>query len=639
MKIKMLDAENFLSFKKLEYVFPESGLVFIGGKKIDSYISSSNGAGKSAFIEALCWGLFGNTIRNAGADDVVNRDKGENCYVSILFEDDSGQEYLVYRSRKDSNHGNNLTLFKGNDELSFSGMKETQEQIDRVLGMNWQVFSSAVVFGEKAQRFSQATDKEKKEIFEDILALYSYSEAQAEVKKTLKDILSDYYGCESDLKSKNELKDSIEDELDELQEKLEQAKEEGKKADSEIKKLQTEIKKWNDEKNVVEKELKNLENDTKDLLEDKNDIHAEIQKLEKDKIKDLEEAENSLKTAQLELKGIDSDINRIGMAIKDLVNLDEGSFCPTCGRKVTEKSVEDVKKRYKEDLKPLLLKQKKWNEEVVKFNKEKEDKKVKWDKKIDELIKAEDELLDAVEDFEKEKKGFEDKIRRFEDDIKDNKREIKGLEDKKDLAEGYAQEAIDKKKEGLKKVENGIKDIKKAMKKLEIDIPYYEFWVEGFGNKGIKSFLIDEVVPVLNNKVSEFASALMDDSVQVQFDTQSKLKSGEYREKFDVKMVVGDEEINYSSFSAGEKRKIDVAILLALQNLIFQRSASGCNLVVFDEVFDALDRVGIERVVNLLSEESKEKSIFVISHIQELQDYFDKVIIVKNKNGISELEA
>jgi len=78
--------------------------------------------------------------------------------------------------------------------------------------------------------------------------------------------------------------------------------------------------------------------------------------------------------------------------------------------------------------------------------------------------------------------------------------------------------------------------------------------------------------------------------------------------------------------------------LLALQNLIFARSASSSNLVIFDEVFDSLDRIGVERSINLLQEESKNKTIFVISHISDLESYFDNCIIVKNTNGVSSLE-
>jgi DNA repair exonuclease SbcCD ATPase subunit len=130
----------------------------------------------------------------------------------------------------------------------------------------------------------------------------------------------------------------------------------------------------------------------------------------------------------------------------------------------------------------------------------------------------------------------------------------------------------------------------------------------------------------------------LDDEIKISFDTESTLKSGETRDKFSVKILRGESLVDYAACSSGEKRRMDVAILLSLQSLIFERSASNSNLIVFDEVFDSLDTIGIERVVNLLSEEASEKAIFCVSHINELRDYFQNIIIVKKKDGISYLE-
>ena len=110
--------------------------------------------------------------------------------------------------------------------------------------------------------------------------------------------------------------------------------------------------------------------------------------------------------------------------------------------------------------------------------------------------------------------------------------------------------------------------------------------------------------------------------------------------KFNVKLFKSDgRQTKYKSYSSGEKGRIDSAILLALQSLVFERAGSCSNIVIFDEVFEHLDTVGIERAVNLLSEEAKDKAIFVVSHHNEFQDYFDNFITIRKKKGISVLEA
>ena len=60
---------------------------------------------------------------------------------------------------------------------------------------------------------------------------------------------------------------------------------------------------------------------------------------------------------------------------------------------------------------------------------------------------------------------------------------------------------------------------------------------------------------------------------------------------------------------------------------------------MFDEVFDALDETGVEQVIELLQELSKEKSsIFVISHNDHLKSYFTNIITVTKKDGFSTIE-
>jgi len=68
MKFLNLRAKNFMSFEELDFIFPQSGLYFVGGEIQDGGMSNSNGAGKSALFEALCYGLFGKTIRGIAAD-------------------------------------------------------------------------------------------------------------------------------------------------------------------------------------------------------------------------------------------------------------------------------------------------------------------------------------------------------------------------------------------------------------------------------------------------------------------------------------------------------------------------------------------------------------------------------------------
>ena len=187
MKFLSIQATNFFTFRELDYIFPERGLYFVGGKVLDSISSSSNGAGKSTIFEILCWGLYGFTDRGASKDGVVNREVNKNCFVEIIAEDDEGNNYIIRRYRKHEKWQNTLRFYKNDKEITASVVSKTQEAIDSALGMSWVVFNTAIVFGEKVKRFVEAGDVEKKEIFDEILMLHYYQQAQKAVNGDLKE--------------------------------------------------------------------------------------------------------------------------------------------------------------------------------------------------------------------------------------------------------------------------------------------------------------------------------------------------------------------------------------------------------------------------------------------------------------------
>ena len=86
---KDIEVSNFISFGDLpqKYKFNESGLALITGqnKDIKTLFDSSNGAGKSSFISALSWGLFGELDKKMKAGDVVNNINERDCMVRINF--------------------------------------------------------------------------------------------------------------------------------------------------------------------------------------------------------------------------------------------------------------------------------------------------------------------------------------------------------------------------------------------------------------------------------------------------------------------------------------------------------------------------------------------------------------------------
>ena len=97
--------------------------------------------------------------------------------------------------------------------------------------------------------------------------------------------------------------------------------------------------------------------------------------------------------------------------------------------------------------------------------------------------------------------------------------------------------------------------------------------------------------------------------------------------------------IQYISLSGGEKRKINLAVMLGLKDLLLLTDNSHVNLLFFDEVAENIDEEGVDGLHQLLQEIKKTKTIFIITHNKHLKTLLDsspRISITKEK-GISKI--
>jgi len=181
-----------------------------------------------------------------------------------------------------------------------------------------------------------------------------------------------------------------------------------------------------------------------------------------------------------------------------------------------------------------------------------------------------------------------------------------------------------------------VKDIADELKVLDKKMDDLEFWETGFGNKGIKSLMLDNVLPILNAEANKYIHHLMDD-IEIEFDTETETKGGETRDNFEVRVRSGDSH-GYHLASGGERRRIDFCISLALQSLLAS-TGSKSNIFILDEPFESVDESGIGELVDLLREYSRKQgvAVYCISHLSNLKPLFDDVVTVRRQNGVSQV--
>jgi DNA repair exonuclease SbcCD ATPase subunit len=153
------------------------------------------------------------------------------------------------------------------------------------------------------------------------------------------------------------------------------------------------------------------------------------------------------------------------------------------------------------------------------------------------------------------------------------------------------------------------------------------------GNAGIKSLIFDHVTPELNKFANE-ALSMLDPEMSVELTTMKKLKTGEYRDKFEVKVETKSGAEVFLGHSGGEKQKVNLAISLAFNKLMRATSDSVPDILVLDEPFEGLDAGTSERVTELLSSFAVD-NLFLVTHSQGVKDLCSKSITIEKRDGIS----
>jgi DNA repair exonuclease SbcCD ATPase subunit len=110
----------------------------------------------------------------------------------------------------------------------------------------------------------------------------------------------------------------------------------------------------------------------------------------------------------------------------------------------------------------------------------------------------------------------------------------------------------------LAAVESSIGMSEVVERTLARDLQYLEFWKEGFGNAGVKSLLLDTVLPFLSYRASEYLEALTGGTASVEFNTQKTLATGEKRDKLDISVSYAFGGNTYKGVSGGERRRVDL---------------------------------------------------------------------------------
>lgn len=628
---KKIEAQNFMSIGSMELNLENQGLVLIEGKNDSDVTFESNGSGKTSIISAITYALYGQTTYGIKADDVINRHFGKNMIVKLDFEVD-GVPHVIERYRKHSKHKNKVILIKEGKDISGKSAKETEEMVLGLFGIDYQTYMNSIVQGQgNSEVFTKATDKGKKEILENITNIAIYKKAQDIAKAKV---------AEQDLSHKEVVAniESLNKELEYLG-KLEETDRENyshtvkliKEASNELARLELaydrakneEFEEWVvtelNKHEGMEKPMANF-----DLSQEEIDLKAKIEK-----------TKQGGTDITFRIQTMTTDINNKRNQQRQL---DTQTECSLCGAPLDASHAEKEFNRLEEDIKNTqgLSEQisSMYNEQFMPMLKDMEEQLQEMGRAREEAFnenwKNYNEVQEYIQKVVNDDKAYKDEVERTRRAISNAKTNLENFEN---IPKPISRD------EDKQKLTERITQANETLLAVTSKRGKYEDTVKLFSNSGIRSVVLDLVTPYLNERANKYLATLTGSEIEIVFTTQVTNKDKTLSDKFDVQILNANGGDTYKSNSEGEKKRIDLAISFAIQDLVLSKTNMKTNIALYDECFESLDEVGCENVITILKERQEQiGTLFVITHNSHLKTLFEDVITVKKVNGISSIE-
>ena len=626
MQLVDINIQNFFSIKQTQIEF-DKGIISVTGQNKDVAGANSNGCGKSTLFDAISWALFGETLRPIDKDSVIRRGTNQ-CEVELIF-NVAGMGYLINRRRGKETTVTFYSFPEGDlekaEDLTGSTMPLTQSKINAVLGMDYKIFIAVATFDLDLLRFARATDKEQKEILERILELEIYGKA---LEKCRKEIAAKENTLSLINENKKFLDQSLKGYQKELDELQSQAKNYTLNAEARRQEAQGTIESFKAINEGLDRAIKTAKEE-KDSLQKILALPAPKSKVldaltNQNKIVSQLSWEFSSKQTALKSKelGIESASARIGQP------------CRECGRPIEESQVCHVIESGAEEVLKLLDELDALNKQIDLANLEANKLQQEYNNEQQEQMAANKARSDASGRIN----ALDSTIRKCDLEQRENEKKILKLDMEVRSLEGMGEQFKIQQDKLEAKIANTMAQIseKNASYDIVVDgIAYLKYWEKGFGYQGIRSVMLDDVCQMLTEKSNNYLKHLMGGTLWIECTTTSANKSGELRDKLEIKTFNQYGAGTYYGNSKGEQQRIDIALALALQSIAKSRHKNPLGFAIYDEVFERLDSNGCEMIMSLLHKERNNLgTIFIVSNNPNLVVNLKTIEFVK-QNGIT----
>jgi DNA repair exonuclease SbcCD ATPase subunit len=543
----------------------------------DTLVVGENGSGKSTVLDALCFGLFGRPFRKISKNQLINSVNQKATEVELEFTVNN-KKYRIFRGIKP----NKMEIWIDGSLLNQTAkVKDYQDNLEKnILKLNFHSFTQIVILGSSTfVPFMQLPSQQRREIIEDLLDIKIFTAMNSLLKERISVNREKFLEVSKVVELEKEKLIVHQQYLNDIKtanvERVGKLKEEIRISITSIENLQENITKHN----------KTLDELRKRII-DENEV--------RDKIQDIRNIESKLEDKKKVIR-------------KDIDFYANNDVCPTCTQDISS----EIKTRKIGD------KNKKLSEIEQAFAQLEEEYNTINERLciIKEVSNNIIETTQTISDGNNQISSINKYMMKLKDDIEQEESTSHNERDEKLKIENIEKQIVieEKNKSGV------------VHQKEILDIA-----ADLLKDKGIKTQIIKQYIPVMNKLVNKYLSA-MEFFVNFQLDENfNESILSRYRDKF-----------SYQSFSEGEKMRIDLALLLTWRAIAKMKNSASTNLLILDEVFDAsLDSSGCDEFLKLLGLLSEDTNVFVISHKGDiLADKFRSVIKFDKIKNFSQMVA
>jgi len=581
IKIKELTVKNFMSVGNQTQAvdFGREQLTLVLGENLDQGgddNGSRNGTGKTTIVNALSYALYGTALTNIKKDNLINKINNKNMLVTLSFEKD-GSTYRIERGRKPTV----MKFFVDDHEQaaestddSQGDMRETQKDLDDLLGMSHDMFKNIIALNTYTEPFLSMKANEQRIIIEQLLGITLLSDKAEVLKEEIRQAKDAIYQENANIEAAKKSNEKIQLSIEGL---ITRQRAWGSQQKTDCEKIAT---------SIVELQSVDIERELEQHAKLKTyDDHAA-------KIKSLNKEKATLETAVMQA---DKTVNKYTKEVEQLKN----KTCPACEQELHTHKHEEMAVGAEKNLADALT----------------------YLQSISDSYLTVITELEQIGDINGRPKTYYDTL---EEALK-HQNNLSSLEQallsRQEDTDPYQEQIDDLKHSALQEISW---DNINAMTTLK---DHQEFLLKLLTSKDsfIRKKIIDQNLAYLNNRLTFY------------LDKMGLPHTVVFQNDLTVEITQLGQDLDFDNLSRGERNRLILGLSWAFRD-VWESLYQNINLLFIDELIDnGLDASGVENALSVLKKMARErnKNIYLISHKDELIGRVNNVLKVIKENGFT----